>query len=242
MSACAISSCALNRSPLIPAMPMLHCRLNTRSCSTCFTLRMSSSTWVATAFASCRLMSLSSTTNSSPPKRATKSSVRTPWQDLLSGKLQQIVTGRVTARVVHVLELIEVDEEKALRRLLSRAGHDLRLELRDQPVTVVEPRERIVVGEMEQVPLSLTQRPDGVLERRHDREDLGVPRAREFDLLSRPRRAGRAAFEDWIAAQASDAGITCPPPRRRRAATTARRSRTRDAGTTHAGNRRSRAR
>ena len=87
-----------------------------------------------------------------------------PVADLLRRELQQIVAGHVTARVVHVLELIEVDEEQRAALLAVGARHDLRLELRDQPVTVVEPRERIVVREMDQAPLSFAQRSNRVLE------------------------------------------------------------------------------
>ena len=102
--------------------------------------------------------------------------------DLERGELQQLVAGHVAASVVHVLELIEIDEEQRAALLRPGAAQDLRLELRDQSVAVVETRERVVVREMQEVLLALAQRADRVVERGHDRAQLLVARARELHV------------------------------------------------------------
>ncbi len=102
--------------------------------------------------------------------------------DLPSRELQQVVACHVTASVVHVLELIEVDKEQRAAALAAHAARNLGLELRDQPVTVVKPRERVEIREMHEMLHALAQCTDRVFERGHDRAELGVPRDRELDL------------------------------------------------------------
>ncbi len=90
-----------------------------------------------------------------------------------------MIAGRVTARVVDVLELIQIDEEQRAPPLLLGGLSDLLIELREQPMSVVQPRQGIVIREMQQMPLALLQRADRVVERTHDCLQLAVARARE---------------------------------------------------------------
>ena len=52
------------------------------------------------------------TTNSSPPKRATKSSGRSISRSRAGHRAQQLVAARMAERVVDLLELVEVDEQQ----------------------------------------------------------------------------------------------------------------------------------
>ena len=202
MSACAMSSCALNRSPLIVAMPMLHWRWNTRSCSTCFTLRMSSSTCDATIFASLPRDVLQQHDELVAAEARHEILAAHAVADLLRRELQQLVAGRVAAGVVDVLELIEIDEEQRAAPLVRGAVRDLRLERRDQPMAVVQTRQRIVTREVQQMPLALLQRANRVVERRDDRLQLRVLRA------SGTRRPCRRAASCASGCCSSDSGAS----------------------------------
>ena len=68
---------------------------------------------------------------------------------LLCGELEQVVAGGVSAGVVDVLELVEVDEEEGAARAGIRAPRKLRLELRDEAMAVRETRELVVIGKVQ---------------------------------------------------------------------------------------------
>ena len=225
-----MSSCALNRSPLIVAMPMLHCRWNTCSCSTCFTLRMSSSTCAATTL---RVLPRDVRQQHDELVAAeTRDEILAAHTvaDLLRRELQQLVAGRVSARVVDVLELIEVDEEQRAAPFARGAiARSRRLERCDQAMPIVEARQRVVTREMQQVPLALLQRAYRVV--RAPRRSPAAPCAWDAETRRpcRRRRASRAAVGAPIAARARASGTAGRPPRTRRAGATACRSRARGA-------------
>ena len=52
------------------------------------------------------------TTNSSPPKRATKSSGRSIVAQTIGDRAQQLVAAGMAQRVVDLLELVEIDEQQ----------------------------------------------------------------------------------------------------------------------------------
>src|SRR5262249_35114158 len=63
--------------------------------------------------------------------------------DLPRRELEQLVARDVTARVVDVLELIEIDEEQGAALLRPRAARDLGLELPDEAVAGVQAPRRV---------------------------------------------------------------------------------------------------
>ena len=103
-----------------------------------------------------------STANSSPPRRATTSSLRTERTSRDGDAAQQLVADRVAERVVDALEVVEVDEHhgdlvRAAR--LERLAHAL-----GEQGAVGEPGQRVVVGLMGELVLQVAQLGDGLLE------------------------------------------------------------------------------
>ena len=68
--------------------------------------------------------------------------------ELLRRELEQVVAGGVTAGIVDVLELIEVDEEQGAASALVGTARELRVQLFDEAMAIREARELVVVREM----------------------------------------------------------------------------------------------
>ena len=140
---------------------------------------MTSTTWVATAFASCARHVLQQHDELVAAEARDEVLGAHGVTNLLSRELQQMIARRVTAGVVDVLELVEIDEEQRAPVLLLGGLSDLRVELREQPMPVVQARQRIVVRKMQQMALALLQCADRVVERGDDGLQLAVRRVRE---------------------------------------------------------------
>ena len=84
--------------------------------------KAASSFWATMLACSRRAMSNSATTNSSPPSRATTSSVRSDLAQPAADLLQQAVADAVAQRVVDRLEAVQVDEQHAPCWRLRRAS------------------------------------------------------------------------------------------------------------------------
>ena len=87
-----------------------------------------------------------SSTNSSPPRRATVSVSAHRRRQALGHDLEQAVADIVAQGVVDVLEAIEVDEHHGEPRAVARRRVDRLLQAVVQQRAVGEPGERIVVG------------------------------------------------------------------------------------------------
>ena len=144
---------------------------------------------------------------------------------LLSGELEQVVAGRVAARVVDVLELVEVDEEQRAARAGVGATRQLGLELGDEPMAVREARELIVIREMQQPALALLQRPSRVLEGYARSRAAPCTASSESERPAPPTRAARASARAPIAARARSSRTNGRTPMRRRGAAAGCRSR-----------------
>ena len=105
---------------------------------------------------------MSTTANSSPPSRTSRSEFRSDVDEPLAQLLEELVAGRVTEGVVDLLEVVEVDEQEgkvAIRRHASPIGEE-RVEDPEQVATVAETGQ--VVGHRLAVALlaQLLQAPD----------------------------------------------------------------------------------
>src|SRR5690606_10284137 len=89
---------------------------------------------------------------------------------LLRDLADEPVAGRVSAGIVHVLELVEVDEQQRAGRAGGRSP-DL-LELFDEPPAVEKTRERVVIREPRQPLVALAEGGRRGLQRFHDLGDL----------------------------------------------------------------------
>ena len=136
MSAWAMTSCELMRLPWSSVTPMLHCRWNTCSCSTCFKPRMSSSTLRRgrARFVARHVAHQHDELVAAEPRQEVLGSHGVA--QLLRRELQQVIAGRMTARVVDVLELVEVDEEQRAARVFVGAARELGIELGDEPMAI----------------------------------------------------------------------------------------------------------
>ncbi len=66
------------------------------------------------------------TTNSSPPMRITMSSLAQRGAQPLRNRLEQLIPGLVTARIIDVLEPVEIQEQHR-QNLVALRGHPQRL-------------------------------------------------------------------------------------------------------------------
>ena len=135
------------------------------SCST--VINCSIAPMIRSAIPRARPMSQSRamTTNSSPPSRPTKSPERVQLEQPGADALQHSVADVVTARVVDVLEPVQIEQQD---RCARRPPGD-RIERLDEPGPVREPGERVVLGPEAEVHLRAV-----VLERERDDAGDGV--------------------------------------------------------------------
>ena len=171
-----------------------------------------SSTRSATSTASCeRSTSSTRTANSSPPKRATVSVGRTAPRMRCGDLLQDGVAGGVSEAVVDRLEVVEVDEDHAHRRLLARRPGERVLDAVGEQRPVGEAGDGIVerlVGELVLEELALAD----VAAVEHDALDVLVVQQVGVPDLELEPLAGAAAQAALDHARAADARRRRPRP------------------------------
>ena len=125
----AVSACLMSSSDVCPSPG----KIATPSDGVTEIVRPSASTGASMTVSSCAATSAtwrrdsmpgSSTMNSSPPKRATRSVGAQVGGDAIGQRLQQRVADQVAERIVDALEVVEVDEQQRQRlAVLARRRH-----------------------------------------------------------------------------------------------------------------------
>ena len=141
---------------------------------------------VCAACLSCK--SGSSTANSSPPKRATRSVGRKYSRSASATAIEHAVAGDVAVLVVECFEVVDVDHHQAQRLLAVQRARHLALEHRPHPMPVAQARQRVGV----RVALGLAQHAEAA----RDVLVVGAHALREHDeqvLAERVRAIDHAA-------------------------------------------------
>ena len=123
------------------------------------------------------------TTNSSPPNRPTRSDGAQHRGDAVGDERQDLVARRVPEGVVDQLEVVEVDEQHADPRAGRRRGAQVRLEHVEDPRPVAQPGERVVEGLVAQLLARLALGGDV--------DDLDHERGRRSSVSDHHRRDAR---------------------------------------------------
>src|SRR5688572_7095498 len=106
---------------------------------------------------------------------------------LLPRKPEQPVARGVTEHVVDIFELIQIHEAHGAARSVSGARGNLSLEFCNQAVTAVETRNRVVIGNVQQMLLAFLQRRQGIDKSRDDCLSLLMLRRRKRHLWNARR-------------------------------------------------------
>ena len=118
--------------------------------------------------------------NSSPPSRANVSVSRIPPAKRRGDGFEQIVAGAVAEPIVHVLEVIQIDQHHRAATTVSRRGHGFFAQRLLKAAAVEQGRQKIMVDEVLHAPFELFARGD-VLNLRDE--------MRRFVVLSNQRHA-----------------------------------------------------